>query len=93
MRHYDKTSDRGWAEARLDGGFGGAGQARKGELVDVLDLDGFVAERAGDPVGLLTWRPDGDTTELAFMWAFERRRGIGSALMRMSLDEVEARSG
>lgn len=82
-----RPADHAWLEPRLDDGWGGAHMARRGELLDVLSLDGFVAEIDGDPAGVLTHRPDGDETELAFLWAFAaRRRGIGTALVQALFD-------
>jgi ribosomal protein S18 acetylase RimI-like enzyme len=81
IREDRPAGDREWAEAYLDATFGGALQARRGQLVDVLALDGFVAETDGEPTGLLTYRRDGDECELAFMAAFQRGRGIGSGLI------------
>ena len=56
-------------------------QARRGELIDVLALPGFVAERDTRPVGLLTYRREAGACELAFIAAMERHQGIGSALL------------
>jgi ribosomal protein S18 acetylase RimI-like enzyme len=72
----------------LDAGFGGRLQARRGELIDVLDLPGLVAEEDGRPVGLLTYRREGRECELAFMEALERGRGIGTALVDALRDAV-----
>ena len=60
--------------------FGGALQARRGELLDVLALPGFVAERGGRPLGLLTYRLENDECELAFIATLERHAGVGTAL-------------
>ena len=65
----------------MDGAFGGRVQARHGELIDVLELPGFVAEEDGRPLGFVTYRRAGDDCELAFIAAFERHRGIGTALL------------
>jgi ribosomal protein S18 acetylase RimI-like enzyme len=81
IRDYRPDDDRGWAEAYLEDAFGGAVQTRRGELIDVLALPGFVAERSGRAAGLLTYRRDGDDCELAFMAAFERHQGVGTALL------------
>ena len=89
VRPYRPAADRAWLEPRLDDGWGGALQARRGELLDVLDLDGFVAEVDGEPAGVLTHRPGSDATELAFLWAFETRRGIGTALVRALFDATQ----
>ncbi|MGH3105298.1 MAG: GNAT family N-acetyltransferase [Gaiellaceae bacterium] len=74
-------SDGAWAEAVLNEEFGGRLQARRGELIDVLALPGFVAEREGRRVGLLTYRREDGECELAFIGVLERHRGIGTALL------------
>jgi ribosomal protein S18 acetylase RimI-like enzyme len=59
-------------------------QARRGELIDVLDGAGLVAELAGRGVGLITWMKDADGTAAEIRAAAvapdQRRRGIGRAL-------------
>jgi ribosomal protein S18 acetylase RimI-like enzyme len=72
----------------MDEEFGGALQARRGELLDVLALPGLVAERMGQPVGLLTYRRTGRECELAFIAALEPHRGVGSALLDALRKEV-----
>ena len=86
IRPYGE-SDRPWAESLLDE-FGGPLQARHGELIDVLALPGFTAERDGQPVGLLTYRRANGECELAFIAALERQQGIGSALLEALRQEV-----
>ena len=81
IRAYREDVDRAWAEARLDAEWGGALQARRGEVLDVLALPGFVAEEDGLSRGLATYRLDGDAYELAFLEAFERGRGLGTELV------------
>lgn len=61
--------------------FGGPLQARRGELLDVLALPGFVAERGRRPIGLVTYKLENDECELAFIASFERHRGVGTALL------------
>jgi GNAT superfamily N-acetyltransferase len=68
--------------------FGGPLQARRGELIDVLALAGFTAERDGRPCGLLTYQRENGECELAFMAALERHCGIGSALLDALRREV-----
>ena len=80
IREY-RPSDRVWAEEYMEAEWGGPLQARRGDLVDVLDLPGFVAEQGGRPVGIATYRLDGDECELAFIAALEQWRGIGTALL------------
>ena len=74
----------------MEDAFGGALQARRGELIDVLALPGFVAEWDGRPVGIVTYRRDGHDCELAFIAAFEAGHGVGSALLAAV---IEATSG
>lgn len=65
----------------MEAEWGGALQARRGELHDVLALPGFVVEENGEPRGIATYRVDGGECELAFIEAFEPGRGIGTALL------------
>jgi GNAT superfamily N-acetyltransferase len=87
VREY-RESDRAWAQAFMQEEFGGPLQARRGELLDVLALPGFVAEHDGRPVGLLTYRLENDECELAFLAAVERHAGVGTALVKALLDAV-----
>lgn len=82
------SGDLSWAESLIGAEFGGRMQARRGELLDVLDLPGFVAAVDGEPVGLLTYRADGDTHELAYIEAVNRLAGIGTALLEAFLSDV-----
>ena len=62
IRDY-RESDRAWAAPFLKEEFGGSLQARRCELLDVLALPGFVAERDAEPIGLVTYRLEGDECE------------------------------
>ena len=84
-----RESDLAWAQGLLDARLGGRLQARRGELVDVLALPGFVAEADGRRVGLLTYRREGGgVAELAVVVATEQHRGIGTALVEALTQEV-----
>ena len=87
IREYQE-SDRAWAEPFMKKEFGGSLQARRGELLDVLALPGFVAERDGEPIGLVTYRLENDECELAFIAAFERQAGVGTALVEALVQAV-----
>lgn len=87
IREY-RRSDRAWAEPFLNKQFGGCVQARRGALLDVLALPGFVAERHAKPIGLVTYHWEEDECELAFMAAFERQVGVGTALLEALLQAV-----
>lgn len=65
----------------MEAEWGGALQARRGELHDVLALAGFVAEDNGRVLGIATYRIHADECELAFIESLESRRGIGTALL------------
>jgi ribosomal protein S18 acetylase RimI-like enzyme len=87
IRPYGE-SDRTWAERLVNEAFGGQLQARRGELIDVLALRGFVAEDDGRRLGLLTYRRDSADCELAFIEVSERRGGVGTALLDALRREV-----
>jgi ribosomal protein S18 acetylase RimI-like enzyme len=76
---YD--ADLPWAEQLLDAELGGRHQARRGELVDVLDLPGLVAERGGVRLGLLMYRPAHGGAELEAIATGEPHAGVGTALV------------
>jgi ribosomal protein S18 acetylase RimI-like enzyme len=76
-----EPADIPWAET-LVAGFDGRMQARRGELIDVLDASGFIAvDDKANPIGVLTYasRPDG--VEVLYIEATAQHRGIGSALL------------
>ena len=59
-------------------------QARRGELVDVLEGgEGLLALERGVPIGVVTWSASGDTAEARAVGvdAGYRGRGVGRALM------------
>lgn len=87
VRPY-RDPDRMWAEQLLNDRFGGALQARRGELIDVLALPGFVAEHDRQPLGLLTFRREARECELAIVIAVDQYRGIGTALLEALRAEV-----
>jgi GNAT superfamily N-acetyltransferase len=79
VRPYDPSADEAWATRFLDDHLGGRRQARRGEAIDVLAPGlGLVA---GDGIGLLTYRVEGDALELSAMAAQPRGRGTGAALV------------
>jgi ribosomal protein S18 acetylase RimI-like enzyme len=74
--------DAGWVEALLDEAFAGRWQARRGELIDVMAYEGLVAvDRAGNGVGFLSYRRDGDECEIAAFVVAQRLGGIGTAMV------------
>jgi len=67
---------------------GGRWQVRRGERVDALRPPGWVAERDGRPLGLLTAAARGDGWELVLLVTSERRAGVASRLVERLLDEA-----
>jgi ribosomal protein S18 acetylase RimI-like enzyme len=80
-------ADVPWAE-RLLGGFGWRLQVRLGSVVDPLACPGLVAERDGEPVGIVTYDADGDDVEVVYIQVTTKHQGVGTSL----LDAVEART-
>jgi ribosomal protein S18 acetylase RimI-like enzyme len=86
------SDDLGWAAEALATGLGGRLQARRGELIDVLDDAGLVAlDDDGTRVGLLTWRRDGPgRIEISAIVAVVVRGGVGTMLVRALRDHATA---
>ena len=82
--------DLAWAEPLLAAEMGGRWQVRRGERVDALRGRGWVAERGGQPVGVLTAAARHDGWELVLLLTTERRGGVATALVEHLL--AEARS-
>ena len=76
-----EPSDIAWAETMV-GSMAGRMQARRGELIDVLDASGFVAldERA-NRIGLLTYASRRDGVEVLYLEALHRQQGVGTVLL------------
>jgi ribosomal protein S18 acetylase RimI-like enzyme len=93
VRAYEPALDEAWATEFLEAELGGRWQARRDELVDVLEPGlGFVAERAGRPAGILAYRMEPDAVELAALAVTPRRAGLGTALVA-ALAEVVGAAG
>jgi ribosomal protein S18 acetylase RimI-like enzyme len=92
IRPWNPAQDVGWATEVLETGLAGRRQARRGEIVDVLDGEAWIAERDDRRIGIIAARPDGpDTVELAAVLVIEPGRGIGSALIEAMLEAVRRR--
>ena len=83
-------TDLAWAEALVAAELGGRRQVRRGEQVDALGGRGWVAERDGQPVGLLTAAPRDDGWELVLLVATERRGGVATQLVDHLLGEARS---
>src|SRR5262245_37163503 len=100
VRRLVKPGDLAWAEALLHAELAGPMQARRGELIYVLDGEGLVGELDGQPVGLVTWLvsmagsvPEAEVRVLVTA-PDARGQGVGSALLeavRAALREAGVR--
>lgn len=84
--------ERAWMAAQLAESWGDTLVIARGERIDASALPGLVAVGPGDErVGLLTYRLGPGGLEVVTINAFERRRGVGSALLaraaRLARDE------
>ena len=75
------ADDRDWKEGALRRAWGSTTVARKGELVDVVDLPGFVAIADEQRVGLVTYAVCDNEIEIVTIQAEPEGRGVGRALM------------
>ena len=83
------ADDSAWEEAALRRAWRGTEVARKGELINALELDGFAALDDLQPVGLLTYAVVGDELEVVTLQAEREGEGIGQALMDAARDRAE----
>jgi ribosomal protein S18 acetylase RimI-like enzyme len=67
--------------AALTQAWGMPAVARRGELIDLMTLDGFVAVSGDEWLGLLTYAPRPDGFEVVAIHAERQGMGVGRALM------------
>lgn len=81
------------AEALLDAEVTGRFQHRRGEVVDVLSLPGFVAVEADEVAGVVTFAPRGAEAEVSVLAVARahRARGVGAGLLEAALDDLRRR--
>lgn len=80
------AADQPWARRYWLERWGGTTVALRGASYDVSRLDGFVAERGGEPAGIVAYFVTGDGCEIITIDAVERFQGVGTALV----ERVEA---
>jgi ribosomal protein S18 acetylase RimI-like enzyme len=85
-----REDDLAWKRASLLHTWGGTSVARKGELVDVIDLDGFVAVEGADRVGLLTYSVRSQEFEVVTIHVDREHVGTGRALMNAAKARADA---
>ncbi len=76
-------SDLSWAESLLDDTLGGRMQARRGELVDVLEGPALLATSADRRIGIVSWLADpaNGTAEVRALVVVTDARGHGVGRM------------
>ena len=74
-------ADRGWIRSWLREHWGSEAMVVRETVYHPADLPGFVAERAGESVGLVTYRVDGAECEVMSLDSLVPNRGIGTALL------------
>jgi ribosomal protein S18 acetylase RimI-like enzyme len=74
-------SDAPWIIDLVKEQWGSQKVVSRGVIHDIEHLPGFIAWRAGDRVGLLTYKVDGREIEIVTLDSLEKRVGIGSALI------------
>ena len=85
-----EPGDRRWVEKLLEQ-MGSSRVARLGEVVEAADLPGFIAEREGERLGLLTWILDGDQLEVLSLHCRVENVGAGGALLQAAAELATAR--
>ena len=73
--------DRDWVACLLKAHWGDTKIASRGKLYAADELPGFAAMRGSEPVGLVTYRMDGNACEVVSLNSLAEGIGIGSALM------------
>lgn len=86
-----EARDRQRVEGALHKAWGAVRVVSRGKLWNPCDLPGFVAERSGDLVGLVTFREEADRAEVVTLDSFAEREGIGSALLEAVADYARDR--
>lgn len=81
-----RWDEQDWVADSLRQHWGATRMVTRGTLIEATELPGLVAERDGERVGLITFRPrPGGSTELVTVNAFEPGRGVGRALLAAAI--------
>ena len=86
-----EPGDRRWVEGLLEEHLGSTRVARLGEVIEVPDLPGFIAERGGERLGLLTWIVDGDQLEVLSLHCRVENVGAGGVLLQAAAELAAGR--
>ncbi len=76
-----RKADREWVRSGLEEHWGGVAIVSRGRVHQADRLPGFVADREGSLIGLLTYRIEGGQCEVVTLDALAGRQGVGTALL------------
>ena len=79
-------ADREWIARFVTEQWGSDMMVMHGEVYYISQLESFLAEMDGYPVGLVSYRMDGDSCEITSLDSMHEGKGIGSALMQFVID-------
>ncbi len=81
--------DRAWVASWLDERWGSTAIVTRGQSYYAHLLPGFVAEKDGEHIGLVTYRIDGLSCELMTLDSLQPGQGIGTALIEAVKEAVK----
>ncbi len=84
------SQDRTWIKAWMTEHWGGEFVVSRGKLHFPDALPGFVAIMAGEPVGLLTYRIEGEACEIVTLESRVEGIGVGRALIEAARRAAQA---
>lgn len=80
IREVEK-SDRNWIAHFLDEQWGSTRIVSRGQVYLAHLLSGFIAEKDGEPVGLITYSLENDACEIVTLDSILCGKGVGTALI------------
>jgi GNAT superfamily N-acetyltransferase len=87
-----EPADKPWVLRFLHERWGSDRMAAHGVLFFPADHAGFIAERGGEPAGLLTYEIAGDACEITLIDSGPQHAGIGTMLIR-AVEDAARRAG
>ncbi len=84
------AGDRGWVRATLVRNWASTIVARRGELIEARELDGYVALRGGRRTGLVLVHLSDDDLEVVAISTTTPGRGVGRALINQCIEQARA---
>lgn len=77
-----EAADQDWITELLTSRWGSCKIVTRGRVHQANALPGFIAERKGQSIGLLTYFIDEEQCEIISLDSLQERSGVGSALLR-----------